>query len=400
MDTTKIITKIKYGNTELPLKTLNLQSKTITPTKDVQYILPDTAYAGLSDVQVEAIPEDYIQPSGELLITENNQSYDVKNYESAKVEILETTPENLDAELNEQDTLLAELENSVDALPQRPVDRLQWKCDNMKTLGREFYGYTGESLDNVLIGLDTSKVTNMSELFASNSNLKTVPQLDTSSLIECNNMFYYCFRLTSVPYINTSKVQNLANMFARCQALTSIPQLDTSNATSMGSTFSTCLLITEIPLLDTSNVTTMFCTFQHCYELVTIPLLNMIKVTNTNSMFQNCYKLTNLTLKNIKVTLQIGSGTSWGHLLTDESLINTAKELWDLTGSTSQTLTVSTPSNARFDAIYVKLITATAEQIAEDQYINNKKPCVVCESTDEGAMTLREYVVSKNWALA
>lgn len=96
----------------------------------------------------------------------------------------------------------------------------------------------------------------------------------------------------------------------------------------------------------------------------------------------------------------IGQTTSWGHLLTDESLINTAKELWDLTGATSQTLTMSTASNARFDAIYVKLVDVTEEMIAEDEYVSNKKPCVVCESTDEGAMTLREYVISKNWALA
>ena len=37
---------------------------------------------------------------------------------------------------------------------------------------------------------------------------------------------------------------------------------------------------------------------------------------------------------------------------------------------------------------------------AEDEYIDNKKPCVVCESTDEGAMTLTEYAISKNWAIA
>ena len=35
-----------------------------------------------------------------------------------------------------------------------------------------------------------------------------------------------------------------------------------------------------------------------------------------------------------------------------------------------------------------------------DQYIDNKKPFVQCESTDEGAMTINDYVALKNWALA
>jgi hypothetical protein len=155
-----------------------------------------------------------------------------------------------------------------------------------------------------------------------------------------------------------------------------------------------------VPKIKGSISTTTYGMFQRCKELVTVELVDMLNVTTTNIMFDNCTSLTNLTLKNIKVGLRIGSGTSWGHLLTDESLINTAKELWDLTGSTSQTLTLSTPSLARFSEIYVKLVDVTDEMIAQDQYITNKKPCVVCESTDEGAMTIQEYVISKNWALA
>lgn len=176
--------------------------------------------------------------------------------------------------------------------------------------------------------------------------------------------------------------------------------LDTSNVTNMYYTFASCNKLKSLPKLNTINVKDMRGIVTSCSRLVTVSLLDMISVTQNVLMFSYCTNLTNLTLKNIKVSLEIGSGTSWGTLLTDESLINTAKELWDKTGSTSQTLTVSTTSNSRFDAIYVKLVDATADMIAQDEYITNKKPCVVCESTDTGAMTLREYVVSKNWALA
>ena len=335
--------------------------------------------------------------------------------------------EDLTAELTAQDTALTSLESAVDKLPEPKMDRLQWKCDNMKTLANEFSGYTGESLDDVLVGLDTSQVTIMSSMFNKCQALATIPQLDTSNVTNMSSMFYGCYVLNSIPELNTSSCINMQNMFYNCLVLTTIPQLDTSNVTNMSDMFSGCKKLTEIPQLDTSKATNMYKMFSSCSLLESVPQLDTSKATNmsdmfsyasnlitvnkldmvnvnsnnnANMMFYMCAKLTNLTLKNIKVKLTIGLGTTYGHLLTDESLINTAKELWDLTDSTAQQLIVSTPSLARFSEIYVKLITPTAEDIANDQYIENKKPCIVCSSTDEGAMTLREYVISKNWTLA
>jgi hypothetical protein len=131
-----------------------------------------------------------------------------------------------------------------------------------------------------------------------------------------------------------------------------------------------------------------------------IGTLDLIKASNLSYMFDGTTNLKNVTLKNIKKSLTIGSGTLYGTLLTNETLINTIQELWDLTGTTSQTLTLSTTSKENIANIYVKLITPTQEQIDADPNINSKKPCVVCESTDEGAMTLTEYATSKNWAIA
>lgn len=50
--------------------------------------------------------------------------------------------------------------------------------------------------------------------------------------------------------------------------------------------------------------------------------------------------------------------------------------------------------------LYQCVSVTTDEMRAEDEYIDNKKPFVQCESTDEGAMTIQEYVTSKNWQLA
>lgn len=153
--------------------------------------------------------------------------------------------------------------------------------------------------------------------------------------------------------------------------------------------------------LDTSKVADMRNMFYGCVNIITIPLLDMINVTSMSGMFTNCRALTNLTLKNIKRNLIIGSGTNWGHLLTVDSLVNTIKELWDYSSvSSNYTLSMGSANLTKIANIYVKLITPTQEQIETDPYINNKKPCEVCESTDEGAMTITAYANLKHWTLA
>ena len=102
-------------------------------------------------------------------------------------------------------------------------------------------------------------------------------------------------------------------------------------------------------------------------------------------------------IKNIKVDIQVGSGETWGHLLTEESLIHLVKELRD-TGS-AKTLTVSTPSLEKLSSVYVRTIDITDEMRAEDDLIDEKLPFEVCESTDEGAMLITDYVGLKNWSI-
>jgi hypothetical protein len=163
--------------------------------------------------------------------------------------------------------------------------------------------------------------------------------------------------------------------------------------------FNRCKTIEYIEMNDTSNCTSFSGFVSSCDNLRTLKNINLIKATSVSSMLSYCYKLENLDIKNITISLQIGSGTYWGHLLTDNSTIKVFQELHDLTGGTTQTLTVASPILTKTDNIYVKLIDVTDEMRAEDPYIDNKKPCVVCERTDEGAMSLKEYGISKNWQI-
>ena len=68
-----------------------LQTKTVTPTKSQQSVSSDSGYDGLSTVTVNAIPTDYIIPSGNQNITANG-TYDIKEKASVVVAVPSSQP--------------------------------------------------------------------------------------------------------------------------------------------------------------------------------------------------------------------------------------------------------------------------------------------------------------------
>lgn len=338
-------------------------------------------------------------------------------------------------------------------------DMLQARVDATDSCSYLFYNYSGTELD--ISRLDTSNATNMYGMFQRCSSLTSLDlsNFDTSNVTTMYSMFEHCSRLTSLDLsnFNTSNVREMYYMFNNCSKLTSlnVSNFNTSKVTNMGNMFQSCSDLTNLDLssFNTTNVTSMRMMFAYCSSLITLDLsnFNTSKVTDMVQMFLGCGSLTSLdlsnfntskardmsnmfnacsnlptiqgtldlysatsvsnifnntqaligvTLKNIRKTLQIGSGTSYGHLWELSYLINAIKECWDLTDSTQQTLTIGSANLEKIANTYVRLIVPTAEQIEADPYINNKLPCEVCESTDEGAMTLTAYAGLKNWVLA
>ena len=258
--------------------------------------------------------------------------------------------------------------------------------------------FNGCSSLTTVSAFDTSNVTNMSSMFNRCSSLTTVPSFDTSNVTNMDEMFNECSSLTTVPAFDTSNVIGMRYMFNECLSLTTVPAFNTSNVTNMSSMFRRCSSLTTVSAFDTSNVTNMSSMFYGCSSLTTVPELDMFKVSSAPTMFGNCASLTNCFLRNIKCNLTIGSETTYGHLLTLESLLFMIKELID-TGS-KKTFTVGTANLKKLANIYVKTVEITDEMRTEDPNIDLKLPFETCESTDEGAKLITEYVGDKHWALA
>lgn len=394
-----------------------------------------------NNAKIEALQEklaNKVVAKGTIDITENGK-HNVAGYSDANVNVPVPDLSNTTATADDVSVGKQFYNAQGELVEGSYVDMLQRRVDSSESCYYLFYQVQDEDMSWVK-NLDTSKskkmsymfsncknatiidvsnfntsnVTTMEKMFQQCNNVLTldVTNFDTSQVISMSAMFYDCKRLISldVSNFNTSNVKSMGDMFMYCYVLTSVDvsNFDTSQVTDMNHMFYYCGKLKKLNLnkWDTSKVKYMNDMFDGDEELETIlGTLDMISVTNASSIIRGCDKLKDITLKNIKISLQIGSGNGtssshYGYLLTLDTLLNTIKELHTNTSTSTLTLTIGTANQEKLANVYVKLIDITDEMRAEDPYIDNKAPFVQCESTDEGAMTLTEYAILKNWAIA
>lgn len=220
-------------------------------------------------------------------------------------------------------------------------------------------------------------------------------------------LFYSLFGTTEFGYdtlpFDTSRIISMRYMFGDCEWLTTIPTFDTSQVSDMQGMFDNCRQLINIPMFDTSQVRDMMYMFRYCTELTTIPALDMRRVIRAEDMFEHCRSMTDIHVRNIQTSLTVGSGSStdmysgYGYFLTVSSLTHLIYELRD-TGS-AKTFGVGHDNINKLANVYVKLVDITDEMRAEDDLIDEKLPFIVCESTDEGACLIEDYMSFKNWNL-
>ncbi|WP_285119910.1 BspA family leucine-rich repeat surface protein [Lactococcus petauri] len=176
---------------------------------------------------------------------------------------------------------------------------------------------------------DTSKVTDMSYMFAGLNSLTTldVSSFDTSNVINMGRMFARLNSLTTLDLssFDTSKVTNMGSMFEDATSLTTLDlsSFDTSNVTNMGSMFEDATSLTTLDLssFDTSNVTNMLFMFARLNSLTTLDLssFDTSKVTNMGSMFEDATSLTTLDLSSFDTS----NVTNMGSMFEDATSLTT-----------------------------------------------------------------------------
>ena len=82
--------------------------------------------------------------------------------------------------------------------------------------------------------------TSASALYRYKSGLVFAPKIETSNVTDMTNMFSDCYALISVPQFNTSKVTGMLQMFVNCYALISVPLLDAALVRNAHNMFYSC----------------------------------------------------------------------------------------------------------------------------------------------------------------
>ena len=160
------------------------------------------------------------------------------------------------------------------------------------------------NIANIKITSSDNKISNMYSLFNNMRQVTNISmQINTSNVTNMSDLFYNCWSLESVPTLNTSKVTNMSAMFTMCSVLTNIPNFNTSKVMNMSWMFSDCIYINSIPNFNTSNVTNMSWMFYDCFNLINVPIFNMSKTTNINNMFYSCDDLSQNSLQNIIISI-------------------------------------------------------------------------------------------------
>ena len=151
-------------------------------------------------------------------------------------------------------------------------------------------------------GFDTSKVTDMSYMFAGCRNgLTTVDMsgMDLSNVTSMAYMFQGCSALESVSLGNPdmSSVTTVERMFSGCTALKSIDfsNADLSSAATMNYMFYSCTALetADFSNADLSGVTTMNYMFQTCTSLEHVDFsgADLSGLTNASALFIGCSAL-------------------------------------------------------------------------------------------------------------
>lgn len=280
------------------IATVDTETKEVTPTKEVQTINPsDGKY--ISSVTVNAIPDNYIEPSGEMEITENG-SYDVIDKASVKVE---TSGADLSEYFNYNPSEVTSgngaqgwlINNFVLKLPDITLSQENSDCTAMfrewnlpimpRITNTEYikictYMFCGAKTKNYDFSeWNTKNITSMNYMFNGSSlEVLDLSKWDLSSLTSALYIFNNCLAkvILAPNLITEGRHSNIT--FSGCTNLETIDisNWDTSNLTSLSEMFYNCSKLTELDLshFNTNKVTNFRYAFRNCKVLMKLDIRN------------------------------------------------------------------------------------------------------------------------------
>ena len=206
--------KLKCNFTFPNVVLANLQEKNATPSKEVQEIIADVPYDGLSKVTVDA----YTPITDKKIITENG--------------IYKASDDNLDG-YSEVEVATSGVDINEYFKPTIQGGDMYGNPGWSKTLlkfrsplivegtnaKRLFYQYPLEELPDLL---ETDKITSTESMFGVCKLIKTIPNINTSNVTNMGEMFYGCIVLETLPKLNCSNVERINDVLANCTKLQNI----------------------------------------------------------------------------------------------------------------------------------------------------------------------------------
>lgn len=170
-----------------------------------------------------------------------------------------------------------------------------------------------------------------------------------------------------------------------------VPDLDLPNVTDLENAFNGCTNLVTVGKLNTPALTSFTRAFSGCTSLSSIESIDLRNVANGSRdgdyEFTGCTSLTYVGLRNIQCGLNLSACT----LLTTECLIRIIYETCKAP-TLSRYMNLGTANKDKLADVYVRLITVTDAMREEDDLIDLKKPFELCQSTDEGAMLILDYL--------
>lgn len=169
-----------------------------------------------------------------------------------------------------------------------------------------------------------------------------------------------------IQYNDTENVKNFSNMFYKSQYVTTFPQeLNTKKGETFDYMFYNCSWGETFTKMDVRNA-----------------------ISLGNYMYKSCISATSILMYGMKTAFSISDCTK----LEAPALVTILSNCQVITST--KTLTMGSTLLAKLNNVYVK-------ETGVEQYEGiTCRPCVICESTDAGAMLATDYFTGKGWTLA